>query len=371
MEHQERYIRQLQLPGFGKAAQQKLEAAKVLVIGAGGLGVPVLQYLAAMGTGTLGIVDGDSISRDNLHRQVLYADEETGLPKAETAARHLQKQNPHIRLKIFPEFFNPENATDILSGFDLVVDATDNFAARYLINDACVMTGKPFIYGAVQQYEGQVSVFNYGDGPTYRCLYPVPPAPEQLPDCNTAGVLGVVPGIIGCRQALEAVKVITGIGTSLSGYLLILDFLNNDQYRIRLKASPERHAIRTLQDSYAVSSCGEINTLSPEQLYGWYGSGIKFTLLDVRSPEEYREAHLENAMPAPPDTLTDMSFPVDRPVVTVCRQGSRSLKAARLLRERYPALRIYSLAGGIDQWIREIGAEKIIRAKAETFPQPS
>lgn len=365
-----RYRRQLQLPGFGEEAQQKLNQARVLVTGAGGLGVPVLQYLTGMGAGTIGIVDGDAISPDNLHRQVLYAEEEVGKGKAETAAAKLGKLNTDVRLETFPVFLSPKNALDIIKDFDLVVDATDNFEARYLINDACVILNKPFVYGAIQQYEGHVSVFNYRNGPTYRCLYPAPPSGDQIPDCNTAGVLGVVPGIIGCRQALEAVKVITDIAPPLSGFLLVFDFLSNEQYKIKLKARPENKAIRSLEERYALSSCAPAGSLTPEQLYQWYVSGKDFFLLDVREQHEYTNAHLEKATLLPlkdlPAKIRNISGEV--PVVTLCQQGGRSSRAARFLREQYPDAQIYDLDGGLEKWIKENGSKLVVQQSVKPAP---
>lgn len=218
MNNSNRYIRQVQLPGFGPEAQQKLLQSSVLVIGAGGLGVPVLQYLTGMGIGKIGIVDGDTISLSNLHRQVLYAQDEIGLPKAEVAARKLLALNPSINIKHYSSFLTVDNALQFVKDYDLIIDATDNFSARYLVNDACVIQNKPFIYGAIHQYEGHISIFNYNDGPTYRCLYPTMPSAAEVPDCNAAGVLGVVPGLIGLHQALEAVKLLTGIAKTLSGF---------------------------------------------------------------------------------------------------------------------------------------------------------
>lgn len=362
-----RYSRQLQLSGFGADAQQKLRESKVLVVGAGGLGVPVLQYLAGMGIGTIGIIDGDTISLDNLHRQVLYTEDEIGESKALIAAGKLRKLNTGIGIEPFPVFLGPENVLDIAKHFDLVIDATDNFDARYLINDACVILGKPFVYGAVQQYEGHVSVFNYRNGPTYRCLYPVPPSPDQIPDCNLAGVLGVVPGIVGCRQALEAVKIITAIAPPLSGLLLVFDFLSNEQYKIKLKARPENKAIRSLESRYAGSSCDASLSLDPGVLYQWYVSGKEFLLLDVRDQHEYAELHLEHAKLLPlnelPAKIRNISD--DKPVVTLCQKGARSRRAAQFIREHYPDAPVYNLEGGIEKWLRELGNKLVVKQAAD------
>jgi molybdopterin/thiamine biosynthesis adenylyltransferase/rhodanese-related sulfurtransferase len=356
-----RYSRQLQLPGFGPEAQQNLQDAKVLVIGAGGLGVPVLQYLAGMGIGTLGIVDGDHISLTNLHRQVLYNTEEVSQLKVDVAVRKLSQLNPTIKLQSYPKHLSPENALEIITPYDLVIDATDNFEARYLINDACVLLGKPFVYGALHQFEGQVSVFNYAGGPTYRCLYPTPPSAQEIPDCNTAGVLGVVPGLIGCLQALEAVKVITGVGESIAGSLLMFDFLQQRQYKVKLKANPENQRITSLQNSYSLDSCTSIPEITTRQLQDWISSNKEFLLLDVRQPEETNQGHLPQARLIPLPELRERlaQISTDKPIVAVCQKGGRSLKAAEQLLAYHPSATVYSLAGGMDGWLKTNGKQLV------------
>ena len=271
-----RYNRQTQLPGFGPEAQDKLSKAKVLVVGAGGLGVPALQYLVGMGVGTIGIIDGDKISLDNLHRQVLYSEAEVGKLKTEVAVAKLAKLNSEVSLQAYPFFLSVENALDIAKQYNLVIDASDNFATRYLVNDACVILKVPFIYGAVQQYEGHVSVFNHNGGPTYRCLYPTMPSANEIPDCNTAGILGVVPGIIGCQQALQAIKIITGDGETLSGYLQIFDFRRDEQLKIKLKADPKNLEITNLQSSYDAPQCGTTGSITVKELFDYYTSNKAF-----------------------------------------------------------------------------------------------
>lgn len=216
------YTRQTTLAGFGIQAQEKLKEARVLVSGAGGLGVPVLQYLAGAGVGTLGIADGDTVHISNLHRQVLYSTPDTGKPKTETAQQRLQALNPHIGIHIHPAI-TPHNAASLIDQYDLVVDGTDNFEARYLINDTCVELGKPWVAGAVSQWEGQLSAYNWQGGPCYRDLFPTPPAPLEIPNCMENGVLGVLPGIIGTLMAGEVIKMLTGIGEPLRGRLLCYD----------------------------------------------------------------------------------------------------------------------------------------------------
>lgn len=357
-----RYSRQLLLPGFGVEAQQKLQQARVLVIGAGGLGVPALQYLAGMGIGTIGIADGDVIMLSNLHRQVLYANDDVGKLKVKVAAQKLAALNPSINVITYQTAMTVSNALNVIAAYDVVIDATDNFAARYLINDACVLLDKPFVYGAVHQYEGQVSVFNFQQGPTYRCLYPVQPSPHEIPDCNTAGVLGVVPGIVGCHQALEAVKMIAGIGTTLSGYVQVFDFLHNDQYKIKLTARPESRYIRQLQTSYTAPSCTPVNLISVTELHHWYATKKKFLLMDVREPDETKHGYLEAAMLIPLQTLDTWldNLPGAIPLVTICRQGGRSLNAAARITEKLPGLEVYSVTGGMEEWLNDVGDKFIV-----------
>ncbi len=349
-----RYDRQLKLPGFGAEAQEKLGRARVLVVGAGGLGVPALQYLCAMGVGAVGIVDDDLVSLSNLHRQVIYATADIGRPKAGIAAQRLSAMNPELRIDAYQQRLAPANALELIGAYDYVLDATDNIATRYLINDACVILDKPFVYGAVHRFEGHVSVFNFDGGPTYRCLYPDARGGTEVPDCNTSGVLGVVPALIGCRQALELVKIIAGIGKSLSGFLLVIDFLNDTHRRIRLKASPDGRMVRALQESYGRSCASDapMPELPPAELAAWYRDGHPFTLLDVREPYEYAQGHLPQAGNLP---LSDLSthepmIPSAGPVVLYCQKGSRSIEAAALLRRLLPGLELYSLSGGIEGW---------------------
>ncbi|NND79826.1 MAG: HesA/MoeB/ThiF family protein, partial [Maribacter sp.] len=248
----ERYKRQTILKDFGPECQLKLAQSKVLVVGAGGLGIPVLTYLNAMGVGTLGIVDIDEVSISNLHRQVLYNENDIGQSKVTVAIKKLQKQNSDTNLIALKTFLIRDNALDIIKDYDLVVDASDNFPTRYLINDACVILKKPFVYGALHSFEGQVSVFNYLGGPTYRCLFPNMPSANELPDCNEHGVLGITPGIVGNLQALETVKVLTGIGEVLSGKLLLFNGLNQSFQKIKFSPIPANLNITMLQMAYAL-----------------------------------------------------------------------------------------------------------------------
>ncbi len=248
----DRYIRQKQLREFGPLAQEKLQKASVLVVGLGGLGIPVLQYLNAMGIGRLGLVDNDSVDTTNLHRQVMYNESDLGKSKISVCLSRLRVQNSNTSLDIHETFLNRENALEIIADYDLIIDASDNFPTRYLINDACVIQNKPFVYGALHGFEGQVSVFNYNGGPTYRCLFPDMPGASEVPNCDENGILGVLPGIVGNFQALEAVKMITGIGEVLSGQLLLYNGLNSSIHKVRFPKNRSQSKINGLQQSYHV-----------------------------------------------------------------------------------------------------------------------
>ena len=333
----ERYTRQTRLQGFGEAGQQKLADAKVLVIGAGGLGVPVLQYLSGMGVGTIGIVDNDVVDISNLQRQILYSENDLGQFKVEIAKQKLTELNSEIEIITFPTFISTENALEIITDFDVIVDASDNFPTRYLVNDACVILKKPLIYGALHAFEGQISVFNYKGGPTYRCLFPEMPNPEEIPDCNENGVLGIIPGIIGSLQALEAIKVITGIGETLSGKLLLFDGLNQSQQKIKFGLNLKNLEIKELQKSYEFSCATEVKSIEAEAfLKKWNSENIQ--LVDVRNPEEVERQNLPEIQRKdwkniPLSELQEKSSKIDlqKPTYFLCQSGMRSLKAINLL----------------------------------------
>lgn len=346
----QRYIRQVKLKSFGPEAQEKLSRAKVVVVGAGGLGVPAILYLAAMGVGTIAVVDGDVVSINNLNRQVIYLEGDVGKLKTEVAAKSLRRQNPEISVISYPCYLTVENALSLLQPYDVVIDATDNYESRYLINDACVILGKTFVYGALHGFEGHVSVFNHNDGPTYRCLFPHIPNQAQRADCNETGVLGVVPGIIGCKQALEAVKVLTGVGKPLSGVVEINDFLTNDHYKAKLKALPENKKIDKLQDSYRSTDC-KLDSISSEDLKRWFDANKKFNIVDVREDYEFLENHFIGSLNLPLHKLQNHSLmATNGPVVFVCQKGHRSLKALQKLKETSDKVEAYSLMGGLEEW---------------------
>ena len=369
-----RYNRHIIIPGFGMEAQLKLKAAKVLVIGSGGLGSPVLLYLAAAGVGTIGIVDFDVVDDSNLQRQILFGVDEIGKPKVEAARRRLEGLNPYIKLHIYNTHLNSQNALEILKDYDVIADGTDNFPTRYLVNDASVLLGKPNVYASIFQFEGQVSVFNYRNaqgelGPNYRDLYPTPPPPGLVPSCAEGGVLGVLPGIIGSLQALEVIKVITGVGETLAGRFYIFDALNFESRTFtirRRKDNPingDNPTITALIDYEAF--CGmraveerQLKEITAKELYDWQVRGEKFQLIDVREPHEYDIVNI-GAELIPLGTVAANSGKIDRdePVVVHCKVGGRSAKAIRELEEKFGFNNLYNLKGGILAYIDEVQPE--------------
>jgi sulfur-carrier protein adenylyltransferase/sulfurtransferase len=362
-----RYQRQTILPEIGANGQHKLKNARVLVIGAGGLGCPVLLYLSAAGVGTLGITDGDTVSESNLHRQILYRTADVGQPKVQVAAERLREANPYGQVLTYPFPLDRENALDTLREYDIVVDCTDNFATRYLTNDACVILNKPFVYAAIHRFEGQVSVFNYSDtpgeyGPTYRCLFPEPPGPGEVPNCNEAGVIGVLPGIIGLYQANEVIKMITGVGHVLSGELLIMDLLEMISRKIRIRRSPEAGKITELIDYEVFCNGGfdpnEVRAISPAELEEKMTAGEDWALIDVREPYEFDICQLPNATLIPLGRIGQQvdRIPRDKPVAMYCHHGMRSAHVIRSLQQQ-GFTNLYNLSGGIDAWAREVDTE--------------
>lgn len=343
-----RYARQMQLQDFGPVAQQKLANSKVLVVGLGGLGLPVLQYLNAMGVGTLGLMDHDKVELHNLQRQILYSEEDIGRSKLEVAHQKLKLHNSHTEFKLHDNFLVRDNALDIIEQYDVVVDATDNFPTRYLINDSCVILNKPFVYGALHGFEGQVSVFNHKEGPTYRCLYPKMPSHHEVPNCNENGVLGVLPGIIGTLQALETVKLITGVGEVLSGKLLVFDGLQQQFTKMSFPINSKNKKIEDLQTHYESLNCTVVNTISAEGFQTIREHG-KIQLLDVRTSKEFEDYHLEEAFNIPLDRLKSLpeDFKIREKIFVICQSGKRSERAIVQLQEDYPHANLYNVAGGM------------------------
>lgn len=370
-----RYARQLSLPGVGAEGQARLKAARVLIVGTGGLGSPAAMYLAAAGVGHLGLVDFDVVDRSNLHRQLLHGTADVGRHKVDSARERLAEINPHVQVTTVPTQLTSANALDVLRGWDLVLDGSDNFPTRYLVNDACGLLGTRLVYGSVQRFEGQVSVFG-GDGPCYRCLFREPPPAGLVPTCAEAGVFGVMPGLIGMLQATEALKLLLGLGQSLSGRLLLFDALTMRQRVIDLRRDPACPLCGTRELTHLIdydAFCGvgapprapdagtapeaPIPQLAPAAFAEWYGSERSFALVDVREPYELDLARLPGAMLVPLGTLEAAAptLPRDRDLVLLCHHGMRSQSAARRLRQLGFA-RVYNLAGGIDRWSREVDA---------------
>ena len=367
-----RYQRHLILKGFGKDAQLKLKQSRVLVVGAGGLGCPALLYLAAAGVGKIGIVDFDVVEESNLQRQILFNSEDVGKPKADVAAKKLQALNPFLTVVPIVSRISSDNAMSFASGFDIIIDGTDNFPTRYMLNDCAVLQGKPLIYGSVLQFEGQVSVFNMPmpDGsrsPNYRDLFAQPPAPETVPDCAQAGVLGVIPGIVGAMQAAEALKLITGIGECLAGKLLIIDAMTMEHTTIHYQKRSHSYEIKQLVDyedfcgiSQGKNKSLDINRISMKEvtvteLQAMKNSGEDFQLIDVREPYEYDICNLDGElipMSEIPNNVDKISK--DRKVVIHCRSGKRSGDMLLWLEKNHGFDNLYNLKGGILAWARDI-----------------
>lgn len=351
-----RYDRHLKLEGFGPVKQQLLKKAAVLVIGAGGLGVPVLQYLTAMGIGKLGIIEHDTISLSNLQRQVLYHTAEEGQSKLKVAVARLSGLNPEVHFVKHDSWLTQKNALSIMREYDVIIDCSDNFGTRYLVNDACVILQKPFIYGAIHKYEGQVSVFNFNGSATYRCLFPEQPGADALPNCNDIGVLGVLPGIIGCYQANEAVKVICGIGTPLTNQLMTIDTLNNTQHIFTIKPVPENQQITTLQEDYEQPcDTSSIRRMSVQELCEWREAGKPLQLIDVREPDEWEICKLPHSLLIPMGMINGMipQLRRDIPTALLCHHGMRSLIIAQQL-DAAGFTDLYNVEGGIHAWACQI-----------------
>jgi len=365
-----RYNRHIIIPEFGMESQKKLKAAKVLVIGSGGLGSPALLYLAAAGVGTIGIVDYDVVDDSNLHRQILFGVDVVGLPKVEAAMYRLQSLNPYISIKLYNKQLTSENALSIIKEYDVVADGTDNFPTRYLVNDACVLLDKPNVYASIFQFEGQVTVFNYCNnqgerGPNYRDLFSEPPPAGLVPSCAEGGVLGVLPGIIGSLQALEVIKVITGIGEILNGRLFTFDALNFETRTFDLKrradnplngANPTIHKLIDYEqfcNAKAVEK--KIKEITAKDLYHWQVQGEDFQLIDVREPYEYEIVNIGGEL-IPLDTIVDHADKIsrDKKVVIHCKMGGRSAKAIRQLEDKFKFQNLYNLKGGILSYVDEV-----------------
>lgn len=364
----ERYKRHLILPQVGVRGQEALLAGSVLLVGAGGLGCPLAQYLAAAGVGRLGLVDFDVVDASNLQRQVLYGTADVGRPKLEVAAERIRAQNPDVELELHPLHLDAGNAMEILAAYDVIVDGTDNFPTRYLTNDACVLLGKPNVHGSIFRFDGQASVFDATRGPCYRCLYPEPPPPELVPNCAEGGVLGVLPGIIAVIQATETIKLLTGIGDPLIGRLLQYSALEMSFTEFRLRQDPEcsvcgeQPSVTELIDyeqfcaprpQSAADVESSVAELDAAALAALRATGEELLLLDVREPHEVEIAAIEGSLRIPLGELeqrvAELADWKERRVIVHCKSGGRSARACRLLVER-GFQHVENLAGGIDLW---------------------
>lgn len=355
-----RYERQMVLPGFGSEAQERLRASSALVVGAGGLGCPSMSYLAGAGLGSITVIDPDVVDLSNLHRQTLFSESDIGLSKVERAAERLREFNRDVRIQPIQSRLTSANAMELIGAHDIVLDGTDRFETRYLVNDASVLTGRPHVYGSVFRYEGQVGVLSRAGGPCYRCLFPEPPPPGSVPDCAEGGVIGAIPGMIGALQALEAIKVLTGIlpKESDAATLLTIDGLSLQTRSIQLRRDPacpvcgDEPTIRELIDYAAFCSVGsdanEIPAVSPQQARTILERG-EAIVLDVRTDEERDSASI-GGLHIPLQQLHDRLDEIPRePIIAVCRSGKRSATAAGILQSSGHR-RVMNLEGGLDAW---------------------
>lgn len=366
-----RYSRHLLIPEVGLAGQQKLKAASVLIVGTGGLGSPIALYLAAAGVGRIGLVDYDAVDSSNLQRQIIHGSERVGQLKVDSARHRLMDLNPYIQVDTFNEVFSSENAWQISDGYDILVDGSDNFPTRYLLNDLAVLSGRPYVYGSIFRFEGQVSVFDARKGACYRCLFPEPPPPGMVPSCAEGGVFGVLPGTVGTLQAAEVIKLILGIGEPLVDILLLYDALDASLQSVRLRKNPkcricgEQPEITHLIDYEAfcgvptrdahVGLAGEDLDLDPSEVLRRIQQGQTLQLVDVREPVELQISALPGAVLIPLTQLMQRLDEVDRdrPVVLFCRTGVRSVRALRLLTAQGYS-QVFSLKGGINAWAEQV-----------------
>lgn len=368
-EEKTRYARHITLPEVGVAGQQRLKAGSVLCIGAGGLGSPLLLYLAAAGVGRIGVVDDDLVEPSNLQRQVIHGTGTVGQAKTSSARSRIKDLNPFCRVEEHGVRLSASNALELVSAYDVVVDGTDNFASRYLINDACVLTKRPFVYGSVQRFEGQVSVFNLGsESPDYRDLVPEPPPQGLVPSCADGGVMGVMPGLIGLIQAAEVIKLITGIGTPLDGRLLLVDGLSMRFRELTLRRRPSRAPIEKLIDYQAFCTAGDsisgetsnlMKSISVVELKALLDQNQDLALIDVRNPAEVEVAVIAGSELIPLSTLESeevieriQAIAASRTVYVHCKLGGRSAKAVELLASH--GIDAVNVEGGIDAWSEQI-----------------
>ena len=367
----ERYSRHLIIPDVRLEGQLRLKNAKVLCVGAGGLGSPALMYLAAAGVGTLGILEFDVVDESNLQRQIIHGQSDVGRSKAVSAANSVREINPNVEVRLHETRLDSSNALEIFADYDLIVDGTDNFATRYLVNDACVLLGKPYVWGSIFRFDGQASVFWAEHGPCYRCLYPEPPPPGMVPSCAEGGVLGVLCASVGSIQVTEAIKVITGIGEPLVGSLMIYDALEMTYRKVRARKDPEcpicgkNPTVTELIDyeawcgtvSDAAVEAAKGSTITAAELKAMFDRGEDFTLVDVREPAEYDIVRIPGSVLIPKGEITSgaalSQLPVDRPVVLHCKSGVRSAEALAVLKNAGFANATH-VQGGVLAWVNQV-----------------
>lgn len=359
---QRRYSRHLSLPEVGPEGQQRLKDGRVLVIGAGGLGSPVSMYLAAAGVGTIGLVDADVVDTTNLQRQILHGESDIGRPKLESAKQTLLEINPHLNLELHPHFLDASNAADLVSAYDVIIDGTDNFTTRYLVNDACVFAGRPNVYGSIFRFEGQASLFDARHGPCYRCLYPTPPPAGAIPNCAEGGVFGVLPGLIGTIQATEAIKLLLGIGESLLGRLLLFDALHLSFREMRLRKDPDcpicgAHATITdlRAESIECATQPESHAMNVQDLQQALQQPTPPLLLDVREDHERAAGAILPSIHIPLSEIPARVAELDpsTPCVVYCKAGMRSAHVIQFL-EKLGFEQLQNLSGGILSWQQAI-----------------
>jgi sulfur-carrier protein adenylyltransferase/sulfurtransferase len=366
-----RYSRHLIIPEIGMTGQKRLKNSRVLVVGAGGLGSPALLYLAAAGVGTLGVIDFDVVDESNLQRQIIHGQSDVGRPKAESARDSIAEINPYVNVQVHTEALSNDNVLDIFSRYDLIVDGTDNFATRYMVNDACVLLGKPYVWGSIFRFDGQASVFWAEYGPCYRCLYPDPPPPGMVPSCAEGGVLGVLCASIGSIQVTEAIKLLTGVGESLAGRLMIYDALEMSYRTVRVRKDPEcaicgkNPTITSLIDYDAF--CGAVSedaaaaasgsTITATELKAMLDQGDNIFLVDVREPNEYEIVSIPGSTLIPKDQfLTGVALeklPQDKRIVLHCKSGARSAEALAVVKNAGFSDAVH-VGGGVLAWVNQV-----------------
>jgi molybdopterin/thiamine biosynthesis adenylyltransferase/rhodanese-related sulfurtransferase len=367
-----RYSRHLIIPDVGVTGQKRLKNARVLCVGAGGLGSPALMYLAAAGVGTLGIVEFDTVDESNLQRQVIHGQSDIGRPKAESAASTVREINPYVNVVIHDTALDRDNVKEIFSQYDLIVDGTDNFATRYMVNDAAVLLGKPYVWGSIYRFDGQASVFWAEHGPCYRCLYPEPPPPGMVPSCAEGGVLGVLCASIGSIQVTEAIKLLTGVGEPLVGALTVYDALEMSYRKIKVRKDPDcvlcgaNPTLTDLMEDYE-DFCGAVSaeaqeatvdaTITARELKEWQDAGKDFFLVDVREPAEYEIVRIPGSTLIPKGDILSgealASLPQDRQIVLHCKSGVRSAEALAAVKAAGFKDAVH-LQGGVLSWIKQI-----------------